>query len=187
MEGPQGWRESVSRPETRGGVDVSEFGDARLPERFWSKVEVYGTCWMWTGCLDRSGYGRFGLHRSNVSSHRLAYESLVGAIGEGLQIDHLCRVRRCVNPSHLEPVTLQENIRRGDTGKTQRSKTHCIHGHPFDGDNLYVNPSSGHRTCRKCRSHRQRARLDDNPDTRERAREATRLWRSQRKEVQCLN
>lgn len=91
--------------------------------RFWSKVDkdgplpkwapCLGPCWLWTPPVDRStGYGRINIDRSNIGAHRFAYELLVGPIPEGLQIDHLCRVRACVNPAHLEPVTVSENVRR---------------------------------------------------------------------------
>lgn len=92
--------------------------------RFWSKVDkagplpkwapFLGPCWLWTGHLDRYGYANFGLgkHRM-VKVHRFAYELLVGPIPEGLEIDHLCRVRHCVNPAHMEPVTHAENMARG--------------------------------------------------------------------------
>src|ERR1019366_4519713 len=69
-------------------------------------------CWLWTGGLNRGGYGQFMTPPCTVA-HRVAYELFVGPIPEGLQLDHLCRVRSCVNPQHLEPVSQQENIRRG--------------------------------------------------------------------------
>lgn len=83
-----------------------------VEERFWSKVQPTGFCWEWIGGLD-VGYGFFALtHDIKVGAHRWAYEHLVGPIPEGLHIDHLCRNRQCVNPDHLEPVTLEENTRR---------------------------------------------------------------------------
>lgn len=73
-----------------------------------------GGCWLWTGPTDRDGYARqVGWYGALARPHRLIYEVLVGPIPDGLQIDHLCRVKRCVNPEHLEPVTTQENTRRG--------------------------------------------------------------------------
>ncbi len=85
-------------------------------ERFWAKVDRSGPggCWLWTAST-REGYGYFGLGRRDegmVDAHRFAYELLVGPIPAGLEIDHLCRVRRCVNPPHLEAVTSAENKRR---------------------------------------------------------------------------
>lgn len=86
-------------------------------ERLMAKVQrSEGGCWLWTGSITRAGYGRIrgaDAHDGRtVLAHRLAYELLVGPIPQGLHLDHLCRVRRCVNPEHLEPVTLAENNRR---------------------------------------------------------------------------
>jgi hypothetical protein len=77
-------------------------------ERFWPKVEKTGTCWLWGGARDRGGYGVF----ENQKAHRVSYVLSGGTIPEGLQLDHLCFVRHCVNPEHLEPVTAKENTRR---------------------------------------------------------------------------
>lgn len=129
-------------------------------ERFWACVDKTDPCWLWTASLDIGGYGRFALtHRKGVKAHRYAYELLVGPIPEGMQLDHLCKVRNCVNALiHLEPVTCQENLLRGDTFQRANSlKTHCPADppHPLSGDNLYVNPK-GSRICRECQ--RQAAR-----------------------------
>jgi hypothetical protein len=78
------------------------------------------------------------------------YEAVYGPIPEGMVIDHMCRNRACMNPTHLEPVTISENIRRGDTGGWEKRKTECHRGHPYAGDNLYVTPT-GKRQCKKCR------------------------------------
>lgn len=131
-----------------------------LEERFWARVEKRGPeeCWLWTGPLNRSGYGGIGVRGArNVGAHRVAYELLVGSIPEGLHIDHLCRVRHCVNPAHLEPVTAQENMRRGviheRRGAHERAKTHCKNGHEFTPESV-VNRSRGGRDCKEC--HRAR-------------------------------
>lgn len=91
-------------------MTTTQYGDTRLPARFWSKTEVTNAgCWRWTAAT-RGGYGIFGLRRaSTVSAHRLAYEMLVGPIPEGMQIDHICRNRSCVNPRHLHVVTHRQN------------------------------------------------------------------------------
>lgn len=136
--------------------------DERLPARFWDKVtpEPNSGCWLWTAYCKPNGYAQFGFERGNVQyGHRVAYKTLVGNIPKGMCIDHICRVRSCVNPMHMEVVTPQENIIRGDlpelTVKRHAAITHCPHGHPYAGDNLYVT-KTGHRHCREC--VRQRGR-----------------------------
>lgn len=84
-----------------------------LQQRFWSRVtETPGGCWLWTGALCDSGYGRFRAG-TLVRTHRYAYELMVADIPDGLDLDHLCRRRACVNPYHLDPVTRGVNVRRG--------------------------------------------------------------------------
>ena len=130
----------------------------RTWERFWSKVSIMPRgCWNWTGALV-DGYGQFWNGNKLVPAHQYSYEIFVGPIPEGLQLDHLCRNRACVEPSHLEVVTLQENIRRGLTGKlnnTNALKTHCLHGHPYNSENTILR-SQGGRDCRIC--HREQDR-----------------------------
>jgi hypothetical protein len=82
-----------------------------------------------------------------TTAHRAAYLALVGPVNKP-QLDHLCRVKRCCNPRHLEPVTAGENIARGDRNKGN-PKTHCLNGHAFTAENTYTNPK-GHRVCRIC-------------------------------------
>lgn len=125
--------------------------------RFWSCVDKAGPngCWLWTGTTHAAApwdYGRFTVrHGSEVPAHRFAWELLRGPIPEGLVIDHLCRVSRCVNPDHLEPVTQRENLLRG-TGPSARhaATTHCPQGHPYDAENTYRDRRGG-RHCRICR------------------------------------
>ena len=85
--------------------------------RFWAKVRIDPqNCWIWTGSANQKGYGQLylkvnGKHRV-IKAHRFAYESFFGPIPEGLELDHLCRVRQCVNPAHLDPITHVENLNR---------------------------------------------------------------------------
>lgn len=82
-------------------------------ERFWSKVEKTDGCWLWKGATAGPGYGRFRLDGVLRYAHRFSYEISVGPIPKGLEMDHLCRTKNCVNPSHLQAVTHQINILRG--------------------------------------------------------------------------
>ena len=110
-------------------------------------------CWLWLGSINRGGYGKLSINGKTVTAHRAVYEQHLGKIPVGLCLDHKCKVRCCVNPSHLEPVTLKENIRRGDTGKMagsfNRMKTHCLNGHEFSLEN--TKHYMGRRLCLKCR------------------------------------
>lgn len=136
---------------------------ARRPSReWWEKIERSESgCWLWTGQVDAAGYGRWGARTTGSRlAHRRVYELVVGRIPVGLVLDHLCRVRHCVNPEHLEPVTQRENLRRGNGwAGLQARKTHCPSGHPYEGDNLLVD-GRGHRQCRECRRAAQARRRD---------------------------
>jgi hypothetical protein len=108
-----------------------------------------GPCWHWTGRTNQDGYGELRGRRSDGLAHRIVFEHMVGPVPVGLELDHLCRVRYCVNPQHLEPVTPKENWRRGTSVTAQNAaKTHCHRGHPFDSENTYVWRNS--RICRAC-------------------------------------
>lgn len=131
---------------------------------FWAKVEKngplplsrpdLGPCWLWTGANDGHGYGHLTREDRTIKAYRYAYEICIGSVPAGLELDHLCRVPACVKPAHLEPVTHQENIRRGRRGgfaAVNSAKTHCTkEGHPLSGENLGINPTTGSRFCRAC-------------------------------------
>lgn len=141
-------------PEHRAALSAALL--ARRAETFWPLVTKTETCWLWTGKTE-DGYGR-ARYGSERLAHRVAYLLTRGAIPEGATLDHLCRVRNCVNPDHLEPVTRQENTRRG-AGKGMAlyvSATTCRNGHELTPTNLYVH--AGVRHCRACRAvHNSRA------------------------------
>jgi hypothetical protein len=127
-----------------------------ISSRFWAKVAKRGPdeCWLWQAGRDR--YGGFWDGDRMVLSHRFAYIEVNGAIPDHLELDHRCRQRTCVNPSHLEAVSHLVNIRRGEAGAHWRAKTHCPQDHPYDEGNTYVDPSGG-RGCRTCRSDNSKA------------------------------
>jgi hypothetical protein len=130
-----------------------------LPERWLRRIEVDAAgCWLWTGYIAPNGYGRtsFGQQRG-AYVHRVVYEVLVGLIPPGLHLDHLCRVRHCVNPDHLEPVTPGENVRRG----ANATKTCCINGHAYTPDNTRHQKAGRYCvTCNRERQYRNRKRRE---------------------------
>lgn len=110
------------------------FTPEALPINMQTKIVPAGECWEWVGAKISTGYGSLtNGQRGSVLAHRKSYEIVVGPIPEGLTIDHLCRNRACINTDHLEPVTNAENTRRAAA-----LRTHCVKGHPFDGDNVRV-------------------------------------------------
>jgi len=126
-------------------------------ERFWARVDKdgpvpvrrpeLGPCWIWTGGGHSEGYGS----DSGQLAHRTSYELSIGPVPDGKHLDHLCRVRLCVNPAHLDPVTCGENIRRGESPNAQTARENrCRRGHELAGTNLYVVPATGSRRCRAC-------------------------------------
>ena len=128
-----------------------------LEERALSKIDATGICWMWTDKPDPLGYGRLNVQGKPLLAHRLVWQLLVGEIPDGLTLDHLCRVRLCVNPDHLEAVPLAENKKRGASQNAVNArKTHCKRGHPFSPENTIIRP--GRRECRSCHYADNRSR-----------------------------
>ena len=139
--------------------------DDSTTKRFWAKVHKTDSCWLWTGSLSR-GYATFSHGGRRYSVHRFAYELLVGPIPKGLVIDHLCRVRHCVNIDHLEVVTQRVNILRGVGAPANHARqTHCPKGH----DKTVYGSNHGCRACNKVY-----------------IREWKRRWRQAKKEKECL-
>ena len=133
-------------------------------------------CWLWTANISGAGYGKYKAERRSCLAHRTAYELVKGPIPTGLQIDHLCRVRCCINPDHLEAVTISVNQRRGlspakireqhkAVAMRQRAKTHCPHGHEYTPENLITRTSPPYRRpsrmCRICENANQRLRHNE--------------------------
>lgn len=150
------------------------------PRKFWNRVVSHGDCWEWTGSTNR-GYGVTSVvvdgRWRNRKAHRVAWQQLRGEIPEGLVLDHLCRNTWCVNPDHLEPVTLVENIRRGiGMGPRNAQKTHCKKGHEFTPENTRSRGGRPEwRLCRAC-AREESARYyakKRRPDTRPYSRRAS--------------
>lgn len=130
--------------------------------RFFAKVDASGVCWEWIGFIHPTGYGRFGGGMDCHQAHRWAWLHLVGSIPSGMEPDHLCRNRRCVNPDHMELVSHRVNVLRGAAPTARNAhKTHCPKGHPYAGANLRVYARPGgkpSRYCVTCRSPRKAGR-----------------------------
>ena len=138
-------------------------GMSHKPEQFDDYCCYAGDCIVWIGASyatpNGTRYGHWKIYGRKMGAHKFSYERLYGQVPNGLELDHLCRNTLCVNPAHLEAVTHQVNVRRGRAAealrKRQHSKTHCPHGHPYSGKNLYIQPKTGSRFCVMCRNYRR--------------------------------
>lgn len=127
--------------------------DGTEAERFWPRVDKQPDgCWLWTASIDGHGYGQFRANGTTVKAYRWAYEDIIGPVPDGLELDHLCRVRLCVNPDHLEPVTHKVNMERAAA-----TITHCPQGHARNDANTRVK-ANGFRDCRVCHNARETKR-----------------------------
>lgn len=144
--------------------------NTRIERWLAKKVAIVGTCWQWTGSKTGNGYGQSSVGGKVLMAHRTFYEHFKGTIPEGLDLDHLCKVRCCVNPDHLEPVTRSENLYRSDrVGKYNLLKTHCPRDHEYTPENTR-RTSKGGRACRACervwaQAARNRKRAGKRADT----------------------
>lgn len=126
-------------------------------ERIAENLVEDGDCLRWTGYHTPKGYGKINVRGQACRVHRVVWEETVGPISDGLTLDHLCGVKDCCHPDHLEAVTAGINTLRGDTASGRNSrKTHCLNGHPFDDANTYIR-SGGGRYCRACACERASA------------------------------
>lgn len=133
---------------------MSNNNDAHIRLRILRNIEVVGDCWIWQRYIEPKGYGRCYVKGLGQLAHRVSYQVFVGPIPDGYELDHLCRERSCCNPDHLEPVTHDENMRRGHNA----TKTHCTRGHQLTGPNVRLLLRKGKhvRICRAC----ERIRVD---------------------------
>lgn len=115
-----------------------------IDELFWSHVEKGPDCWLWTGKVDKDGYGYTHLPRQTTrKAHVVSWLIHGRALPVGMELHHRCRIRRCVNPDHCEPLTKTNHT------SIRQNKTACPNGHAFTAENVYVNPT-GAKVCRKC-------------------------------------
>ncbi len=123
-----------------------------IASRFWNNVDTTDDCWLWLQSTGSHNYGQTWDGKTVLLAHRVAWELTNGPIPDGLTIDHICRNRRCVNPSHLRLLSNVENARMNGNW----AKTHCIRGHEFTTENTFIT-KVGHRGCRICKRIVRRA------------------------------
>ncbi|CAE6713637.1 hypothetical protein R75461_01178 [Paraburkholderia nemoris] len=158
-----------------------------LDELIESRVERIPECgcWIWIGALfENSGYARVKRDGKDQVAHRAIYEEIAGPVEPELELDHLCRVRCCVNPSHVEPVTGRVNVLRGETIVRENwRKTHCHKGHPLFGENLFVR-RDGRRRCRTCERATQK-KIKKNPISKAKHAARERVRRAKEKQMKA--
>lgn len=121
--------------------------------RFANMVDFTESCWNWTGCKNKDGYGRVSINGVNHYPHRWFYELSYGKVKDGLELDHKCHNTSCCNPDHLDEVTHLENMRRS-FGNQNTKKTHCKNGHEFTKENTWN--YNGRRHCKICKKENLR-------------------------------
>lgn len=149
-------RPALSPYEATNFVRGESMGNSSIitppAQRFWRRVKVTEGCWYWMGGRASTGYGTFSLGRKEdgaINAHTFSYLLVKGPIPKGRVLDHLCRVRHCVNPDHLEPVTHRVNLLRGATLTARNAaKTHCPKGHPYSGVRKHIYGNI--RVCQTC-------------------------------------
>lgn len=148
-------------------VDGQVINDLKLLFHIEARINAEGDCLVWTGTKNSDGYGRMFLGWNKFRqpirrfAHRMFYEIVNGTVPKELDIDHLCRNRACVNPTHLEAVTRKINVNRGLVPQMLRDRaanmTHCKRGHIYEGENKVINNKrTGAKTCRTCRNEAKR-------------------------------
>lgn len=141
----------MSKATTKRGLPRRRVSPgASAVDRIMLHTDRSGACWIWLGSVDKSsGYGRLSMGGRSLYAHRVSYEAFVRPIPPGAQVDHLCRVRACCNPAHLEAVTAEENVRRGESpGAIARRRSACLYGvHQYEESARWY---EGRRTCREC-------------------------------------
>lgn len=162
---------SPGKVRTCYGIDPSRLlpvpkKGPRVPDRqrFLAHLAFDGDCVVWKSSLTTSGYAQFTVEGRKRYAHRWFWEHEIGPVPAGMELDHLCRNRACVNLTHLEPVTPRENVRRGTSPIADGMRqTHCVNGHPFAGENLLIR-NNGQRACRICcreNARRKRSRAKE--------------------------